>query len=96
MSILNHKTEQFQELYKALTNVKTVDEAKNFLEDLCTMKEIESLAQRIHVAKLLLEKKTYDQITKETDISSATLSRVSRCIRYGNGGYKTILEKKDS
>ena len=81
------------ELYNALLKLKTVEECELFLRDLCTMKELDSMAQRISAAKLLLDGETYDSIIKKTDISSATLSRVSRCVKYGEG-YKKILSDK--
>lgn len=63
------------------------------LSDLCTDREIEKMAERIRAAKLLIEGKTYNQVIEETDISSATLSRVSRCVQYGDG-YKRFLRGK--
>lgn len=80
-------------LFQALVEIKNLEEAKMLLEDLCTMGEIEAFIQRLQAAKRLLKGQTYDQIMQETDISSATLSRVSKCIRYGEGGYKTIIDK---
>ena len=82
-----------QELYATLLKLETVEECELFLRDLCTIKELDSMSQRVLSAKLLLEGETYDSIIKKTDISSATLSRVSRCVKYGEG-YKTILNKK--
>ena len=61
-------------------------------EDLCTTKEVEKMAERLYAAKLLMEGKTYNQVIAETDISSATLSRVSRCVQYGKG-YSKLLKK---
>ena len=81
------------ELYKQILKLETEEECAAFLEDLCTMKELQSMAQRVQAAKMLLEGKTYQEIIAETDISSATLARVSRCVRYGDGGYKNILKK---
>ncbi|UKI14184.1 MAG: YerC/YecD family TrpR-related protein [Clostridiales bacterium] len=63
-----------------------------FFEDLCTYKEIEQMAQRITAARLLLEGNTYARVIERTDISSATLSRVSRCIQHGSGGYKKFIK----
>lgn len=82
-----------KELYAELIKLETEEEAELFLEDLCTMKELESMSQRLRAAKMLLDGKTYNEIVDETEISSATLARVSKCIRYGKGGYKTILSK---
>ena len=82
-----------KELYAALVKLQTVEEAERFFDDLCTIKELEAMSQRLRAAKMLLEGKTYHEIVEETEISSATLARVSKCVRYGDGGYKTVLEK---
>ncbi len=76
--------------YELVLKLKTVEDCKLFFEDVCTYKEVEYMAQRVTSAKLLLEGKTYEEIIKETDISSATLSRVSKCVKYGKG-YKKVL-----
>ena len=80
-------------LYEALLKVENKKEMALFLEDLCTIKELESMSQRLQAAKMLLDEKTYNEIVEETDISSATLARVSKCVRYGKGGYKNVIEK---
>ena len=80
-------------LYEALLKVENKKEMALFLEDLCTIKELESMSQRLQAAKMLLDEKTYNEIVEETDISSATLARVSKCVRYGKGGYKKIITK---
>lgn len=82
-----------KELYTSLLKVKTEEELELFLDDLCTIKELESMAQRLKAAKMLLDGKTYNEIVEETEISSATLARVSKCVRYGGGGYQSILKK---
>lgn len=69
-------------------------ECELFLQDLCTYAEIENMAQRLYSAKLILEGKTYTQVAEETQISSATLSRVSRCVKHGQGGYQAVIEKE--
>ncbi len=79
-------------LYSALRKLKTEDDCKALLEDLCTYKEVEQMAQRAYAAKLLLEGKTYGEIIAETDISSTTLSRISRSISYGSGGYRKFID----
>ena len=79
------------ELFELIASVKTADDCRALFNDLCTVKEIEQMAQRVRAAKLLIEGKTYNQVTEETVISSATLSRVSRCIQYGNG-YSRFLK----
>ncbi len=73
------------DLYGLLLSLGTVEEMGALFADLCTDKEIEQMAQRLRAAKLLKEGKTYAQVIEETEISSATLSRVSRCVQYGEG-----------
>ena len=78
------------ELYKVLAKIDDVGTMKEFLNDLCTYKEIEQMAQRITAAKCLMAGETYESVIKKTDISSATLSKVSKAIKYGKG-YKSVL-----
>lgn len=81
-----------KKLYKTILSLKNEEECDAFFNDLCTIKELDSMAQRIVAADLLINGETYEQIIAKTDISSATLSRVSRCVKYGDG-YKSILTK---
>lgn len=83
-----------KDLVSVILKLNTEEECINFLNDLCTIQELEKMAQRLEAAKLLLEGCTYEQVIEKTKISSTTLSRVSRCIRYGDGGYKNVLNKK--
>ena len=92
MTLKNDKTMKL-ELCKAFVALQTVEEAETFLDDLCTIKELEAMGQRLYAAKMLLQGKTYNEVVKETDISSATLARVSKCVRYGDGGYQQIIKK---
>lgn len=92
MSVKNYKP-MLSELYKEIIKISDERECELFFEDLCTVKELESMSQRLKAAKMLLENKTYNEIIEETEISSATLSRVSKCVRYGEGGYKNVIEK---
>lgn len=78
-------------LFKTLAKLKTEEEFRMFFEDLCTYKEIEKMSQRLESACYLLDGETYSYIIDETKISSATLSRISRCIQRGSGGYNQIL-----
>lgn len=82
--------EMLTELFELLASLETPQDCSLLLSDLCTMTEIEQMALRIRAAKLLKEGKTYQQVTEVCEISSATLSRVSRCVRYGNGYNKFI------
>lgn len=90
---MHNKTEQVKDLYNAILKLKTEDECYDFFDDLCTPKEIEQMAERYAAAKLLLEGETYESVIKKTNISSATLSRVSKCIKYGKG-YKLIIDRQ--
>ena len=80
-------------LYELIAKIKTAEEAKDVFDDLCTVGEVVAMAQRLKAAKLLIEGKTYDQVIAETEISSATLSRVSKCVKYGKG-YNKFLSRE--
>ncbi len=82
--------EMINELFDLIIDLKSREDCKILFEDLCTNKEIAQMAQRVRAAKLLMQNKTYNDVIKETDISSATLSRVSRCVQYGKGYTKFI------
>ena len=83
-------------LYSALVSLSSREECARFLEDLCTIPELHSLAQRFTVARLLHEGKTFNEIMTEVGASSATISRVNRALLYGSGGYREMLEKETS
>lgn len=85
------KQEKTDALYELIASITDPKDCKILFQDLCTAKEIENMAERVFAAKLLLEGKTYTQIMEEADISSATLSRVSRCVQYGEG-YSKLLK----
>lgn len=80
-------------LFDAILALENREECYRFFEDLCTVKEISDMAQRLEAAKLLLDGKTYEQIVREVEISTATISRINRCIQYGNGGYALIINR---
>ena len=86
-----NKQQKIAALYDLLVSISDPADCKALFEDLCTIKEIENMAERVYAAKLLLEGKTYNQIMEVADISSATLSRVSRCVQYGDG-YSKLLK----
>ena len=83
--------QKIEELYRLILQMETTEECRMLFNDLCTEKEIEKMAERVFAAKLLLEGKTYQQVMDQTNISSATLSRVSRCVQYGKG-YSRFLK----
>ena len=78
-------------LYETILKCETSEDLEMLFEDLCTYKEVEQMAQRVYAAKLLMQGKTYEEVIKETEISSATLSRVSKCVKYGKG-YNKLLK----
>lgn len=80
-----------KELFELILTLKTQEDCEKFFDDLCTYKELEAMAQRLKAAKMIIKGNTYEQIIKETEISSATLSRVSKCVKYGNG-YKNYIK----
>ena len=82
--------EMINELFDLIIDLKSREDCKILFEDLCTNKEVAQMAQRVRAAKLLMQNKTYNDVIKETDISSATLSRVSRCVQFGNGYTKFL------
>ena len=83
--------EKMKQLYELIASLDSPEACKALFEDLCTVKELEKMADRVNAAKLLLAGKTYNQVIAETDISSATLSRVSRSVQYGKG-YRKVLK----
>ena len=78
---------------KAILQLKNMEECYKFFEDIATINEVKALAQRMHVAKLLSEKKTYAEISEITIASTATISRVNRCLNYGSDGYNIVLNR---
>ena len=88
------KRKDYKELFDEILKLETEEECAKFFDDLCTINELDAMLQRVKAAKMLLEDKTFQEVIKETQISSATLARVSKCIKYGDGGYKDILKKK--
>lgn len=80
----------YGQLFEVILKLKDEQQCEAFFRDLCTIKELDSMTQRVKSAKMLLDGATYEQIISKTDISSATLSRVSRCVKYGEG-YKNLL-----
>ena len=83
-------------LFEAILTLKSVDECYEFFEDLCTIKEIKAMAQRLVVAKMLTEKCVYSDIVAKTGVSTATISRVNRSLYYGNDGYSITFERMDN
>lgn len=89
------QSEELDLLFEAILKLNTIEECYRFFEDICTINEIKSLEQRLQVAKMLQDKKTYQEIAHKTGASTATISRVNKALNYGSDGYKTVLERMD-
>ena len=81
------------QFYSAILSLETKDECRAFFEDICTIKEMQDLMQRLQVALMLSKGMNYQEISNSTSVSSATISRVNRCLNYGEGGYGIVLER---
>ena len=89
----NHHNADIDRLFKAILSLETVEECHDFFDDACTVKEINEISQRLLAAVMLREGKSYVEISKQTGMSTATISRVNKCLEYGNGGYDRALER---
>ena len=87
------RDELTDKLFEAILLLKDADECYNFFEDVCTVSEMKAMAQRLEVAKMLKARRTYTDISEITGASTATISRVNRCLNYGADGYRTILDR---
>lgn len=87
------KREDIDKLFQAILMLESEEDCYRFFEDICTINEIHAIAQRLEVAKLLNEKKTYSEIEVATGASTATISRINKCLVYGADGYKLVLSK---
>ena len=87
------ENESVEKLFKAIADIENAEECAAFFGDLCTIKEIQDMAQRLETAILLDKHENYQTISAKVGVSSATISRVSRCLNYGTGGYKTVIGK---
>ncbi len=85
----------FDDFFNAVLKLKDVGECRKFFEDVCTIKELQDISQRLEVAKLLCDKKNYQEISKITGASTATISRVNKCLNYGSGGYNLVVDEKE-
>lgn len=91
--MMNIKDKYTDEMFEGILKLKSVDDCYKFFSDLCTPREIKSMAQRFTVAKMLIEKKVYSDIVNETGASTATISRVNRSLESGNEGYDLIFDR---
>lgn len=90
---MNIRSEAIDKLFETVLNLESVDECYAYFEDLCTVKELQDMAQRLETAILLSDGASYQEITQKVSISTATIGRVSKCLNYGNGGYRTAIGK---
>ena len=87
------KNQSMDRLFASILNLKNKEECRAYLEDLCTVKELQDMAQRLDTAVLLSRGYSYKKIMEQVDVSTATIGRVSKCLNYGTGGYRSVIEK---
>ncbi|MBQ8621019.1 MAG: TrpR-related protein YerC/YecD [Oscillospiraceae bacterium] len=90
---MNFHSESIDRLFQTILNLKSKEECYTYFEDLCTIKEIQDMAQRLDTAILLSKGVSYQKITQKVGISTATIGRVSRCLNYGTGGYRAAIDR---
>ena len=86
-------TESVDRLFETILSLKDLDECRAFFEDVCTIKEITDMSQRLDTAYLIDEGLSYQAISEKIGVSTATISRVSRCLNYGAGGYRAVIDR---
>ena len=86
-------TDEKNFLFDCILSLETVEECYDFFEDLCTTREVEEMSRRIKAARMLSENKVYTEVASETKLSTATISRVNRCLKDGADGYARVLER---
>lgn len=87
------RSEAMDRLFESFLKLETLDECYAYFEDLCTIKELNDMSQRLQVAQLLSQGLSYQKISEQVDVSTATIGRVSKCLNYGPGGYRSTLKK---
>ncbi len=90
-----YHSKETEKLYEAIVSLQNTKDCRSFFEDICTVKELLGLAQRLQIALMLKDGKNYQEISAETGASTATISRVNKCLLYGTGGYETVISKID-
>ncbi len=89
----NFHNKSVDRLFQTMLNLKTIEECYEYFADICTIKEVQDMAQRLDTAILLDEGLSYQKITEKIDVSTATIGRVSKCLNYGSGGYRSAIDK---
>ena len=87
------RSPEMEELFEGILSLQTVEECERFFTDICTIKELQALTQRLQVAKQLYEGRNYNEVYQDTGVSSATICRVNKCLNYGDGGYRMVLDR---
>lgn len=90
----NFSIDKFDNLFEAVLKLESLEECRRFFEDVCTIKELDAISQRLEVAHLLSSGKNYQEVTALTGASTATISRVNKCLQYGKGGYNLVIKKE--
>ena len=93
---MNYRNESVDQLFQSILNLKNIEECYDYFGDLCTIKELQDMAQRLDTAILLSQGLSYQKIAEQVDVSSATICRVSKCYNYGTGGYRNAIEKLEA
>ena len=89
------RDEHLDYLFRGILTLETIEECYSFFEDLCTVSELQEMSRRMHAAKMLKNNYIYSEIAEQTGLSTATISRVNRCLKYGSDGYLTVLDRLD-
>ena len=87
------RSESVDRLFQTILNLESIDECYEYFADICTIKEVQDMAQRLDAAILLNKGLSYQKIAEQIEVSSATIGRVSKCLNYGSGGYKNAIDK---
>ena len=90
---MKFKCDSVDRLFQTILNLETIDECYAYFDDICTIKEIQDLSERLDTAILLDKGYSYQKIAEAVDVSTATIGRVSKCLHYGSGGYKTAIDR---
>lgn len=90
---MKYRSESVDRLFKSILNLETIEECYEFFDDICTIKEIQDMTQRMDTAILLDQGYSYQKITEKVDVSTATIGRVSKCLHYGSGGYRKAIDR---
>ncbi len=89
------RDEKLDYLFRGILSLESLEECYSFFEDLCTVSELQEMSRRMHAAKMLKDNYIYSEIAEQTGLSTATISRVNRCLKYGSDGYISVLERLD-